>query len=223
MKCIIPCAGENSRMSYVPKHLVKISGKPLIAYIIDSWKDSVDGFIFVLKRSSTYMWEYLPENSAVVFQDVPMGLADAILRAAPYISGKFIIALGDCLYKGTFEPKEITLGIGAWAIDSPETKKNFLIKPSPITGLVEELIEKPQGLLSLGLCGMGIYFLDDRIFKYIRETRIVPSGGDFTEVLQNMIRCGEEISPVIFKGKYINIGSPEDLDKAEEILSGQEI
>ena len=222
MKCIVPCAGESSRMSYIPKHLVRIGGRPLITYVIDAWEDSVDSFIFVLKRSSTYMWEYLPENSAVVFQDEPKGLADAILRVAPYVKGKFIVALGDCLYKGTFKEDEIQLGIGTLVLSSPEINKNFLVRTSKSTGLIEELVEKPKGDFLLGLCGMGIYFLDDRVFEYIRKIDIIPRGGDFTYILQAMIDSGEKISPVNFKGQYINIGGPEDIEKAEKILEYEE-
>ena len=223
MKCIIPCAGESSKMNYIPKHLVKIAGKPLISHIVDAWKDYVDNFIFVLKKSSVYMWEYLPGNSAVVFQDEPKGLADAILRAEPYIVGRFMVVLGDCIQKGTWgESKGISLGIGVWKADSVEEfRKSYSVK---VKGrLVETVIEKPDTYiysLENTYCGMGTYFLDTRVFDYIRKTEMVPGGGDFTEVLQAMIDNGEEITPIYFKGNYINVGSPKDLEKAEKILSG---
>ena len=221
MKCIIPCAGESSRMGYVPKHLVKIAGKPLISHVVDAWEDSVDSFIFVLKRPATYMWEYLPENSAVVFQDEPKGLADAILRAEPYVDERFMVALGDCIYKGTFEEGgDFELGLGVWRTsDIEEIWKNYLVFISIPEGLISRLIEKPRVNLPHGNCGMGVYFLDKRIFDYIRKCEVTPGGGDLTFVLQTMIDCGEEIHPVEFTGSYVNVGSPEDLLKAEEVLS----
>ena len=100
MKCVIPCAGESSRMSFVPKHLIQINGKPLILHVVDAWKDYVDSFIFVIRRSATYLWEYLPENSSVVFQDEPKGLADAIMQSEKLVAGRFIINLGDCIFNG---------------------------------------------------------------------------------------------------------------------------
>jgi len=220
MKCIIPCAGESSRMSNIPKTLLLIKGKPLLTHVIDIWKDSVDDFVFILKRSTTYLWEYLPENSAVVFQDEPKGLADAILRAEPYVEGKFVVALGDCLYDGKFDDEDFDIGIGVWKTNNiAEVNKSYLVGIED--GLVRTVVEKPSISIEGGKplnCGMGIYFLDTRIFDYIRKTRVTPGGGDFTEVLQAMIDEGEKIAPVFFKGKYINVTYPEDLEKAEEIL-----
>lgn len=217
MKCIIPCAGESSRMSHVPKSLLLINGKPLLSHVVDTWKNSVDAFIFILKRSATYLWEYLPPNSAIVFQDEPKGLSDAILKAEPFVNGKFVVALGDCLYSGEFEGKDFELGIGVWhPNDEYELRKSYSVVVQD--GLVKEVVEKPTLGLHWKMCGIGVYFLDTRIFDYIRKTKVAPGGGDFTEVLQTMINSGEEIDPIYFKGKYINVSSPEDLEKAEEVL-----
>lgn len=225
MKCIIPCAGESSRMSYIPKHLIRIGGKPLLKHVIDIWKDSVDNFIFILKRSMTYLWEYLPENSAVVFQDEPKGLADAILKVEPYVDNDFVLALGDCLQKGQFGMggKKLPIGIGVWKKCSlEELNKSYSVEE--YQGLVKFLVEKPRvpdesHLDYLG-CGMGTYFLDRRIFKYIKDVlpKLVPGGGDLTEILQHMIFSGEEIVPVHFRGNYMNVTSPEDIKKAEGML-----
>lgn len=221
MKCIIPCAGESSRMAYMPKHLLMIGGQPLLCHIANAWRDSVDSFIFVLKRSMAYMWEYLPENSAVVFQDEPKGLADAILRAEPYVRGRFVVALGDCPFIGVFEEWSFELGIGVWKTEYPgrELAKNYLVRVED--NRVISLEEKPQELIAGGYCGMGVYFLDERVFDYIRKRKAKPSGGDFTEVLQAMIDAGEIFSPVWLTGEYVNISSPEDIATAEGMLNGQ--
>ncbi len=224
MKCIIPCAGESSRLSYVPKHLVQIQGKPLLLHIVDMWKDHVDAFVFVLRRSAAYLWEYLPENSIVVFQDEPKGLADAILQAEKCVSGKFVINLSDCLYRGEFEngarSGKLKLGVGVWQTPNlSELNKSYLVETQD--KLVSRVIEKPN-LRSLRTnlnCGMGTYFFDTRIFEYIRRASIVPEGGDFTHVIQSMINAGEEIAPVWFRGVYTNVTSPGDLLVAEEILA----
>ncbi len=223
MKLIIPCAGESSRMFYVPKHLIRVSDKPLVTHIIDAWKDIVDSFVFVVKRSMTCMWEFFPENSAITFQDEPKGLADAILRAEKCVSGKFIINLGDCVFKGKFEEKKFDLGIGVWKTnDLTEINKSYLVGVGP-GGLVACVDEKPN-LLSIPEghtrnCGMGTYFLDERVFDYIRNYKGKPGGGDFTGVLQAMIEAGEAITPVWFEGEYVNVTSPEDIEKAERIFA----
>ena len=220
MKCVIPCAGESSRMAYVPKMLININNKPLLNHIIDYWKDKVDNFIFVIKPENNYYLEFFPENSAIVFQPEPKGLADAILRAEPYVDDKFIVALGDCLQRGTFKITEqlADLGIGVWKTHSvKETRKSYRVIVS--NNLVKHVEEKPGVLLTPPFnCGMGTYRLDKRVFEYIRNRKVIAGGGDFTEVLQNMIDDGNAISPLWFTGEYVNVGSPEDIAEAERIV-----
>jgi len=217
MKCIIPCAGESSRMSYVPKHLIQIKGKPLLSHVIDMWRDHVDGFVFVLKRSASYLWEYLQENSIVVFQDGPKGLADAILRAERCVNGRFVINLSDCIYSGKFEDKEFELGIGVWKTDNlTELNKNYLVETKGAA--ISRVVEKPNLITGYHNCGMGTYFLDTRVFEYIRKASVTPGGGDFTQVLQNMIDAGEKITPIWFEGNYINVTTPDDIRKAEGLF-----
>jgi len=222
VKIVIPCAGESSRMAYVPKHLVKVKEVPLISHVIDMWDEPENSFVFVIKRSMTYLWEYFPENSSVAFQDEPKGLADAVLQAASCVDGKFIVALGDCLQHGSFEPPkdDFNLGVGVWSTRRlKELNKSYLVLESD--GLVTKVIEKPRlcGRQPYSNCGMGTYFFDPRVFDYIRKSDAPLGGGDLTYVIQDMIDHGEKVVPVWFEGEYVNVGSPEDLKKAEELLS----
>ena len=217
MKCIVPCAGESSRMSFVPKHLIQIQGKPLLQQVTARWSDPVDSFIFVARKSATYLWEFLPPNAALVFQDEPKGLTDAILCAEPYVGDKFVINLGDCLCRGTFETKNFELGVGVWETDDlKEVNKSYLVEEC--NGLVTRVIEKPN--LKVGYpkmkCGMGVYFFDSRLFSYIRKTL----NPNFTQIIQDMVDAREPIAAVYFTGIYINVTHPEDIAKAEELLNG---
>jgi len=218
MQCVIPCAGESSRMSLVPKSLLLMNGKPLVQHIIDNWYPIVDSFIFVLRRSATYFWEYLPRGSAIVFQDEPLGLADAILQAEKFVHDRFLINLGDCVFSGTFDAWSSGIGIGVWSTsDEQEYRKSYSVEATNgvVTRVHEKPTEVPEGEM---LCGMGLYLLDTRVFDYIRRTKASPSGGDFTEVLQAMIEDGIHLNPIHFHGRYVNVGSPEDIKKAEEVL-----
>ena len=106
------------------------------------------------------------------------------------------------------------MGIGVWLSgSSQETTKNYLVK---VRGnKVERVIEKPlEGILN-GLCGMGVYFFDKVVFDYIRTYSYL----DITDILQKMIDMGEEITPVYFEGRYVNVTTPKDLRTAEGIVS----
>lgn len=218
MKCVIPCAGESSRMSFVPKHLIQINGKPLILHVVDAWKDYVDSFIFVIRRSATYLWEYLPENSSIVFQDEPKGLADAIMQSEKLVAGRFIINLGDCIFNGKFQDYD-SLKLGVWETDNlNEINKSYLV--SVKNNSINRVIEKPNlnNISDKLNCGMGVYFMDTRIFSYIRRKGIKPGGGDFTYTIQEMIDSGEEIKPNWFTGQYMNVTCPQDIESGNKIL-----
>ena len=64
MKCVIPCAGQSSRMEFVPKPMIQVFGKPVICHIIDLWRDGVDEFIFIIRQQDIWMLQHFPENSA---------------------------------------------------------------------------------------------------------------------------------------------------------------
>jgi dTDP-glucose pyrophosphorylase len=219
MEVVVPCAGHSSRMHYVPKHLVEINGKPLFQHAIDAWKGVADLFVFVIRKDQHYLLPYLPRNSVVVFQEEPLGLADAILQAEPAIKDKFVVHLGDCLVRGTFQVNGCQLGIGVWnTYDRDEVNKSYSVEGYGKHLLLVEKPSIPDQIPGPYACGMGIYFLDRQVFKYIRNYEGPTGGGDFTQVLQNMIASGLDVKPVPFTGAYINVGSPEDLIKAEELL-----
>lgn len=229
MKCVILCAGKGSRLnSDVPKVLTMINGTPLIYYVIDTWKNIVDELIFVVGYRWQSVVECLPHKSRHIYQEVQKGIADAILRVESLVGGeKFVVALGDCVQKGTWElhDKETDLGISVWRTNNiKELNKNYLAELDEDFLLINRVLEKPnlpEGLLDYVLCGMGTYFFDKRVFDYIRKTpsSTLRNEVEITDTIQLMIDSGEKVSPFFFNGEYLNITYPEDIQKAEELLS----
>jgi len=221
MKCVILCAGESRRMGgNIPKVLIPINGKPLLHHVIRMWENSVDGFIFVL----SYKWidtiKILPKNSIYVFQDSQKGIADAILKVEPLIDGAFIVALGDCIQKGEWQVPSIPseLGISVWETDNSDAiRASYSVEIKD--GYISKVVEKPKELVN-NYCGMGTYFFDQRVFGYIRKTPIstLRNEVEITDTIQLMIDSKEKITPIFFRGDYLNVTYPEDIQKAEEML-----
>ena len=67
---------------------------------------------------------------------------------------------------------------------------------------------------------MGFYFFNKRVFDYIKLIKSSPLRGEveITDTIQNMIDSGEKMTPVFFRGNYLNVTYPEDLVKAERLL-----
>lgn len=225
-KCVILAAGEGRRLSSFledkAKAMIEIRGKPLLAYVIDYWKEVADEFTFVVKYKKEQIIDYvktLPIRSQFVEQEELKGIGHALRYIEPLITDNFILVLSDCICRGEFLfPGKTFCGIGVWPTNreedirrsySVEIKNNYVVR----------VVEKPKSLPN-DLCGVGFYFFDKRIFSYARRTPPSPLRNEIeiTDVIQKMIDSGEKIVPVFFKGDYLNITYPEDLKTAEKIL-----
>ena len=95
----------------------------------------------------------------------------------------------------------------------------FILSYDDKEDLISKVIEKPKTVddIENAHCGMGTYFMDISCFKYIKNTKpsVLRNEIEITDVIQNMVNEGEEISPVMFDGTYINMTSPEDIKEAE--------
>jgi len=222
MKLVVPCAGRSTRMGR-DKATLPINGKPLLLHVIDQWVDIVDGVVAVAGKHNVdaIVGLDLPNKVQVVVQKEQKGLADAILQAEEWVGSRFVVNLGDCIVRGTFQEVDCDLGIGVWHTNNLlELNKSYLVGVR--RGKVSYVQEKPGVVGDETFaynCGMGIYFLNEKVFDYIRRFKGKPDGGDFTEVLQMMIDVGEEITPVWFDGEYINVTTPKDIEEAEKILA----
>lgn len=226
MKCVVLCAGSGGRLGgALPKALIPIKGKPILWYIIKDWVSIVDEFVFVIGYRKDEVLRYvetLPLSYSWWEQKEQIGTAHALLQVSP-LNEKFLVVLGDCLIKGTFQLtfSERQLGIGVWAPPKREVNKilsNYSVRVNS-DGYITEVEEKPKSILDGDLCGMGYYFFDDRVFDYIKKGK-PPEGKpwELTYIIKDMVNSGETIAPIYFKGKYINVNTPKDLEEAEQVF-----
>ena len=226
---VILCAGRGRRLlelgEDLPKAMVKINNQPVIKYIIDYWKSFAKKFIFVLGYKKEQIISFVNRIDLdcpfdFVLQDKPLGIAHAISCVEKYIDNNFIVVLGDCICQGDFIfPDSFEQGIGVWQTqDTNHIKQSYSVEIE--NNLVCKVVEKPKEVKN-NLCGMGYYFFQKKVFNYIRQTP--PSNLrneiEITDVIQKMIDHGQRISPLYFKGTYINITSPPDILLAQEILN----
>lgn len=226
LKCVILCAGKGNRIlphsKKLPKVMIKIRNKPILDFVIDYWKKYTNDFIFVVGYKKDQVIDFvrqLPINSQFVEQKELKGIADAVSYVKDFVSDRFIVVLGDCICCGRFMfPENIEFGVGVWKTNNVENiKQSYSIKIKD--DLICEVKEKPKEIFN-NLCGMGFYFLNKKIFDYIKitEPSKLRNEIEITDVIQNMIDAGEEIKPVFFNGNYINITFPEDIKKQKKFF-----
>lgn len=202
MKAVIPVAGKGTRLRphthTIPKPLVNVAGKPILAHIIDDLRAAgVDRMAFVVDSDPIpdYVAQEYPDLDATfIEQTVPDGLGGAIQRTRAFgAGGPLVILLGDTIVRADFHAV-VTHGgnlIGVKHVDDPRRFGVCLTDGDRIVGMVEKP-EKPVSNLAI----VGIYrFADatplyDALDANVRAD--VRTRGEFqlTDALQKMIEIG---------------------------------
>jgi dTDP-glucose pyrophosphorylase len=219
---VILAAGRGSRMGgETPKVLLEVAGKPILQHVIDYWKDSVTDFVFVCGKNWERLTNYIAgtglDHWTFIEQPEPRGIADAVHKTMNIVSDKFIVALGDCVQVGHFDyPANLELGCGIWATPYQKYLNQGCRVKVSWKGDIHKIIEKDDA----DYPGIGTYFFDKRVFKYIKETKpsTVRNEVEISDVMENMIEDKLNIKAVPFYGDYINFTTPADVVYAEKLF-----
>ena len=224
MKALIFAAGEGKRMQpYTfekPKPMIELLGKPLLHHLFDSLPDSIDEVILVVG----YKAEQIKDYFGVVFngrrihyvqQDRATGTAHALFLARPYLTrGENFLALyADDLHDKKAMEKSLTYD-RSLLVKYEEKPEKFGVVSIDKDKKVLELEEKPEKPKS-NLVSIGVYVLDEKIFQYQPQMH----KGEY--YMATMIGDMLKDHPIyaVESDFWIPIGYPEDLKKAEEILT----
>jgi len=237
--------------SIFAKELLPINGKPGIEYILDECINAgVKEVIFIISSKKLMIKKYFYSDTfykniikkkkdkriineykkilkykkiiKFVFQNIPKGTGDAVLKTQKYIKSKyFLMLLPDDLiikkncsraiikihqkYKSSvmasMSVKKDTISRwGIYKIKKKINKRNFLID-----GVVEKpSIKKAPSNKAV----IGRYILPRKIFKKIRSLK--PSKGKeihITDAIQLLINDNEKFVAHNFEGKYLDCGT----------------
>ena len=230
LKCVVLAAGRGSRLLTLtddnPKPLVTIKEKPILDHVINYWKKYTNDFVFVVNYKKDKIIDYVKTLKDIKYQFVVQkelkGIADALMAVEKEVGGKFIVVLGDCICKGDFDfPKNMSQGVGVWETENKyDIRNSYTVKLA--SNLVQKVREKPKKIDS-NLCGLGFYFFDKKIFEYIKKASSSKlTGGvdlNLTDIIQKMIDSKEKISPIVFKGDYLNINTEDELNRARKLIN----
>ena len=154
-----------------------------------------------------------------VYQPVPKGTGDAVLRAERLVDdGDFIVAAGDNLYIGENVPRRLVelhdrLG-GSWLTVKrvADPRKYGVVSGKPVEESVvevEEIVEKPPEPKS-DLANTSLYIFSPEIFDCIRDTRPSPRGEiEITSSIQLHINRGGKVYAYVADTYWVDVGTPE--------------
>lgn len=234
MIAILPAAGNGTRLrphtEIIPKVLLKVKGKPLIDYSLNLLKKiRVKEIFIIIHYKSKLVKKHVGKNFqgmkiSYIDQRELKGLAHAIGTAEPYVNGKFIVMLGDEVYKNTnhkkiipfFNENSADAVCGLIEIKDKELiKKNYSVELNG-NGTIKRIIEKPKKITN-NFLGVGTWLFKPDVFKFIKETKPSPLRNEIelADVIQKMIDSGKKVVPFVLGGSYVNVNKIEDVQTAE--------
>ena len=237
--------------SIIPKEFLPINGKPSIEYILDECIETgIQEIIFIISKKKKIIKKYFyndvffkkilkkKKNNKLlklqylkikklrkiirfVYQNLPRGTGDAILKCQRFIKSKhFLVLLPDDLiinkncstamlklhkqHKSSIiaSRKVKTKDVSRWGIFRLRkiSKSNFLI---------DDVIEKPnKNLAPSNYAVIGRYILPSKIFKILKKQKPGTKGEiHITDAIRTLIHQNEKFIGHIFKGKYLDCGT----------------
>ena len=237
--------------SVLAKELLPINGKPGLEYILEEGINAgIKEFIFIISRKKKEIKKYFYNDSfykkiikknnkdkrlklefskirkykkiiKFVYQDVPRGTGDAVLKCKNYIRSKYFLMLlpDDLIIKNNCSQSMIKLHTKykSSVIASKKVKKKDvsrwgifdLKKFNKNSFLIKDVIEKPSiKNAPSNYAIIGRYILPKEIFKILQNQKPGQNGEiHITDAIKTLIDKKEKFIGHIFSGKYLDCGT----------------
>jgi len=228
MQAVILAAGRGSRMgdltAAMPKPMLEVAGKTLLEHKFDALPNDVDEIVLIVGYhgrviQQRFGGEYKGRRLLYVDQENPAGgTADALWHAESVLKDKFLVMNGDNIYSREDMAK---CAVYEWAVlvqekESIATGRVLVDKD----GFVKGIAENSEHAGEKGYANTALYVLDRRIFGYAPVPKA--AGSSELGLPQTMMLAANDIPiKAVEATLWIEIKTPEDISKAEEILKSR--
>lgn len=211
--------GRGSRLGDLttdtPKPLLPVAGRPFIEHLLD--KAVRDGFTdLILLAGYRYEavqayagdWKGMPLRISV--EPEPLDTAGAIANARALLDEQFLVVNGDTWFD--FDWSALKLGAGdlgaiaARSVSPADRYETLDIHAGRVLQIV------PRRSAEVGVINGGVYRLKRDAFSDISGARSLER-----DLLPQLCRTGH-LSATVFNGRFVDIGVPESLSAAENIV-----
>src|SRR3954465_11611914 len=229
MKVIIPLAGKGTRLRphthLVPKPMLKIAGKPVMAYILEDLEKlgGVEQVVYVTghlkEKVEAYAKSQFSLPAVFVEQVVQDGTAGAVKLAQPYVDQDVLIIFVDTIFETDLSVIKTTDADGIIWVKEVEDYQRFGVVVTDKDGNMTKIVEKPSTPISKR-ANIGLYYVKnwklmlDGIDWVLKQP---PNKGEYylTDAFQYMIDKGAKIKVIDVEGWY-------DAGKIETMLETNE-
>lgn len=230
MQGVILAAGKGSRLQPITlarsKAMLPILGKPIVERVMeDLAANGVDDFILVVSPDDRHITRYFRRESEIeadvrfVYQPERLGMANALLCAAPLITGDFILSACDNLISA----KHVGRMMEIWQTPPHSNAVLTLMPAEPgrlgSVGIVEmdgpwvtRIVEKPPlEEAPSNISSLPLYCFSPRILDYLPEVRLSPRGEyELQDAIQMLIERDGRVRGVTVE-RRLTLTSPADL------------
>ncbi len=216
MKVIIPLAGKGTRLRphthLVPKPMLKIAGKPVMAYILEDLVKlgDVEQVIYITGHLKEKVEEYARAQfgfSAVfIEQKVQDGTAGAVALAREHVDQPVLIIFVDTIFDADLSMTKSTDADGIIWVKEVEDYQRFGVVVTDEQGNMTKIVEKPSTPISKR-ANIGLYYIKNwkLLYEGIDWVLKQPKNkGEYylTDAFQYMIDKGAKIRVIDVEAWY---------------------
>ncbi len=230
MQGVILAAGKGSRLQPITltrsKAMLPILGRPIVERVMeDLAANGVDDFILVVSPNDRHITRYFGRESEIeadvrfTYQPERLGMANALLCAAPLITGDFILSACDNLISA----KHVGRMMEIWQTPPHSNAVLTLMPAEPgrlgSVGIVEmdgpwvtRIVEKPPPAEApSNISSLPLYCFSPRILDYLPEVCLSPRGEyELQDAIQMVIERDGHVRGVAVE-RRLTLTSPADL------------
>lgn len=226
MQAVILAAGRGTRMKeltdQVPKPMLTVAGKTLIEHKLNALPDTVDEVILIIGYQGDVIRarfgdEFGGRRIRYVEQETLDGTMGALALAAPYLTDRFVVMMGDDLYAR--EDIETCFKNEGWSVLVQETQ-NMASGGRMVMDGSGHVVAIEEGEHSgFGLMNTNMFVLDPSIFGFPPVPKA--KGSHEYGLPQTVVAASKETGiplapvPATF---WVQITAPEDLGRAESLF-----
>lgn len=230
MQAVILAAGKGSRLHPITvsrsKAMLPIVGRPMVERVMETlWGNGVREFILVVSETDAEVVRYFQTETKMqadvqfVTQRERLGMANALLQAAPYIHGDFVLSACDNLVSEAHVAE--LLNSHRREDDIQGTLSVMRIPESMLgrTGIVEikdgwvtRILEKPKPQEApTNIASLPLYVFKPALLEYLPLVKPSPRGEyELQDAVQMLIEQRGHVQVVFVPGR-LTLTGPEDL------------
>ena len=234
MKSVVLAAGEGTQLRPLtedkPKGMVEVDGKPILTHCLEQLAAlGTEEFVIVIG----YKKEIIINHYSDEFEGIPItythqreqkGLTHALLTVEDHIDDDFMLMLGDNIFNANLEDvirrQQEDRADAAFLVEEVpwDEADRYGVYETNAYGEITDVVEKPDEPNS-NLVMTGFYTFSPAIFPACRLVQPSNRGEyEISEAIDLLIRSGRTIDAIPIDGWQIDVGYPEDRDRAEERL-----